>query len=449
MNKIKISTSTDQSLIGISVDFIKEKINLRSKKIYFQFPSCTEGGKFPLLKDVDDLSTFIDYKEINREIAQVIGVNPKLVPPINKDSDILNGSDIFDTINKLDEPLFKEQKLQRFLPKLDYHKIKISEKSRPWKGKSILTEDEAKKVADIVLDHFYDGMVQNLLNKDDNLNAQKTPAENPQWCHMPWLNIGNSRREFVHGLTKERDIEPSPIFPNAGKTPETQGTDWGIGYFNDIGCSTINKVFGNTSKFLPIANFNLAQFEDGAASIKVLFTTAQLPEQKNSFSWYANVSLPGFNVRRLQQIRLIQIDVAIKDSTVRGTDPRANNWFMMTYYFDNTYNYTYTSQKRLRNTAVESLLKMRPVGVQFGFTNKESIIFNGAFTNNANGLLNGPADNSKASCLSCHGVAGSSFKMVPGIQSFDDFVKKVGFGGLDFSQQFALARRNYETQPNK
>jgi cytochrome c len=96
---------------------------------------------------------------------------------------------------------------------------------------------------------------------------------------------------------------------------------------------------------------------------------------------------------------------------------------------------------------------MRPIGVQVGFTPEDSIIFKDSKTNSvgnaiyteANKLLNGPADNSKASCLSCHGAAGTMLRMVPGVKDFTQYTR-IKKSTLDFSQQLALAKKNYETR---
>lgn len=91
---------------------------------------------------------------------------------------------------------------------------------------------------------------------------------------------------------------------------------------------------------------------------------------------------------------------------------------------------------------------MRPMGVQTGFDSPEkgeSIIFPGAYANGSGGRLNGPADNPKTSCLGCHGAAGTGAKMIPGFLSMRMFEPYKGNTVLDFNQQFALAKENFET----
>ena len=88
------------------------------------------------------------------------------------------------------------------------------------------------------------------------------------------------------------------------------------------------------------------------------------------------------------------------------------------------------------------------MGVQYGFGERDGIIFHGVQTNGVGGRLNGPADNPKGSCLGCHGTSGLDGKaMVPGFLSNKEWLPKTKH--LDFSQQFALGKRNFETSFDK
>ena len=144
---------------------------------------------------------------------------------------------------------------------------------------------------------------------------------------------------------------------------------------------------------------------------------------------------------------------------------------MTTYYYDATYDLI-AHAKKLGNwdkikpliakmldangqvlPLFAGILRMRPIGVQTGHEQPDgsptadSFIFAGSKTNQDNSLLNGPADNPKSSCLSCHGTAGTGEPMAPGFMNNDDvknFVNGPRF--MDYSQQLALAKRNYETR---
>jgi hypothetical protein len=47
--------------------------------------------------------------------------------------------------------------------------------------------------------------------------------------------------------------------------------------------------------------------------------------------------------------------------------------------------------------------------------------------------------------MGCHGTAGTSVAMVPGIEDTAQWLKHKPYTTLDFNQQYALAKRNYET----
>jgi len=177
--------------------------------------------------------------------------------------------------------------------------------------------------------------------------------------------------------------------------------------------------------------------------VKVLFTTANLDELKTSFGWTANVSMPKATARKLRVVKMVQIDVAVKDSSLVGVKKEADGWMMTTFYFDPTYK---ANSRHNFTGGLAALLNMRPIGVQTGFDPTTSLIFKDSKTNSPIHLMNGPADNPAGSCMSCHGSAGTAAKMVPGVRDFKEFAK-VRDSALDFSQQLALAKRNYETRP--
>ena len=147
---------------------------------------------------------------------------------------------------------------------------------------------------------------------------------------------------------------------------------------------------------------------------------------------------------------MVQIDVAVKDSSLIGARKEVDHWMMTTFYYDASYN---AVSRHNYKDGLAGLLKMRPIGIQTGFDPATSMIFKGSKTNSADnayygakpGLMNGPADNPKGSCMSCHGAAGTTVKMVPGVKDFDQYLKYKD-AGMDFSQQMALAKRNYETR---
>ncbi len=441
---IDVNVSEDRKMIGIEFEY--KNLDPKKKNVigHFRLPHCSQGAKNVLVK----LERATTAKRSLTDKSRSVAAAPVLRLP-SAAAPEENGYDTYDKLSKLDINSESGAKLPRFKICADYEQMRPKAEERPWKGMNISTEEGGKKFAQVVLDYFYESLVQDQDNPNNNFIAQNIKGSKTRWCHMPWLNVGDSGRELIHGLTKERDLEKSEIYPGVATTKEKEGSDWGIGFYNDIACASMQNVFGSDSKSAA-PEFKNRKFPDGSVSVKILFTTAQLKELNGSFTWTANVSPAKSTSRKLSEVKMVQIDVAVKDSTLIGTKKEGDHWMMTTFYFDATYQ----SDSALKfSPALSGLLKMRPIGIQTGFDPKTSLIFKGSKTNSADNLyyganprlMNGPADNPKGSCLSCHGTAGTTLKMVPGVKDFDQYasIKDIG---LDFSQQMALAKRNYETR---
>jgi hypothetical protein len=91
-----------------------------------------------------------------------------------------------------------------------------------------------------------------------------------------------------------------------------------------LGCITPRGgyVIGQVWKDHNAPDPTAAKFPDGTVSCKLLFTTAtaaQMPYLKNDFEWQADVSLAGSTKRSIQTVRLLQIDVAVRDTRADST----------------------------------------------------------------------------------------------------------------------------------
>lgn len=342
--------------------------------------------------------------------------------------------------------------LPTFKLRADFETATKDSADRPWQGMNLKDEKERIRFALMLQKYFYEGMAnQNLKNPDMNFIA----AENKKryWCHMPWMQPGISGREAVHGLTKELDLSPSKMYPGA-----TPGSDWGVAYLNAPGCRTIQKVFGSVTNPRSEPDFSNIEFEQGTVIVKILFTTANFPQIKDAFVWKANASDPGSPDRSLKDLRHIQMDITIKDSSLQGANALLGYNVMTGYYYDPDYSYDKDIKPVIGEENILSSIpglpaaffKMRPMGVQTGYDRPETgdtVIFPGAIANGSGGRMNGPADNPRTSCLGCHGAAGTGAKMVPGFLSLKMFADYQNAPGLDFNQQLAVARDYYETTP--
>jgi hypothetical protein len=358
----------------------------------------------------------------------------------------------------------------RFVMKTDFDKASEKAGDRPWRGLDVSTPVGAYKFAVLMQKYAYEGMfIGGARQPDWNLIAQANKER--YWCHMPWLQPGDKGREWVHGMTREFDLRPSPYVDAYKNTPP--GSNWGVAYYNASGCTTIGRVFGADAAIKANPDFSnrSVQFDDGTVTVKFLFTQAPVSGLDEAFSWTANVSGPGETKRSLQKVKHVQMDIAIKDASLKSPNRDYNGWIMLTYYFDPTFAADaewsrYSDQLNPIRTIANmppGFLKMRPMGIVTGVGAPvrasgadakwaefvgDTIIFKGAQTNEATNRLNGPADNPKASCFGCHATAGTEVKAVPGIMEMSVWKQHQNAGqAMDFSQQMSHAKEHFQTRP--
>lgn len=148
-----------------------------------------------------------------------------------------------------------------------------------------------------------------------------------KWYHVPWLHSGANGREFVHGLTRERSSRPHELHPLQTNTFR----NYAVGLYNAPGGYVVGRVWQDHENPNPAA----AQFPDGTVTVKLLFTTAtvaEVPYLANTFEWDAHVSPVGTDARTIQTVRLLQIDVAVRDSRANST----TGWVFGTFAYDGT-----------------------------------------------------------------------------------------------------------------
>lgn len=255
-----------------------------------------------------------------------------------------------------------------------------------------------------------------------------------KWYHAPWLHddgkydtitgnyIGNGR-EYIHGLTRER---PTPKF-EIHTLQDVTLENWAVGMYNAPGGYTLGSVWDSPT--IP-PHPEKANFPEGTVCCKLLFTDGtveKVPFLKGTLEWQADIypcnpSGQSCQKRSVKTVRLLQIDIAVKDRRASET-----GWVFGTFIYDAS------------NKGITVWDRMVPVGLSWGndpkvtndlhkdgaFINKdlkESYINASLievpgkkYTNQAymryhglGGRLNGPVDNPISSCVSCHGQAGVS-----------------------------------------
>ncbi|MDX0140808.1 hypothetical protein GOC46_28895 [Sinorhizobium meliloti] len=228
------------------------------------------------------------------------------------------------------------------------------------------------------------------------------------WWISQWLDYGTSGREPLMGLTKERG-------PDAGDLSEANGGGyqvWAVGFYNLPGAVVIGEVFSQPcNSSLPVA----VKFPSDTVSVKFLFTDASVDEVtylKDAPEYDAYVDPIGSgrvghpaSERTVRPLRLLQVDISVKDPRSRET-----GWVFATFVwkgppqgdklFDNLVPVAlqWGNDPNVYDTSVQqSWVNTGLRGVTFGWDKRATMGFMGR--------ANGPADNIRSSCLSCHAAA--------------------------------------------
>jgi hypothetical protein len=295
-----------------------------------------------------------------------------------------------------------------------------------------------------------------------------------KWYHMPWQHYGPTGREGIHGLTKEAPIQAQQLAQT--QTSKT-GQTYAVGFYNPPGGYAIGQVW--KQHFKPDTKW-LAEngFPEGTVVGKLLFITlpnTDVPSLAvNPIQWDAYVATSFTSSDRIiQKVTLIQMDIAVRDKRA------PLGWFFGTFQ----YNGTLANKNPWENLIPVGLMvgndpdvtadtysNPQPVVTKINPAIKESFINDGPELPPShlgwNGRLNGPVDNPRSSCMSCHMTAETPvlsqasplFEKNP--PSFDPASKewmrwfqnlkcKVSFdakaSSTDFSLQMAIALQNYRS----
>jgi hypothetical protein len=274
----------------------------------------------------------------------------------------------------------------------------------PWKQYDFRTQPAQYIKA--VYDYVQEG------NREVDWSVQDNAVR--RWYHAPWMHYGDSGREFVRGMTRERTT-PAPAQAGKGELGPQQTScfqNWAVGFLNAPGGYVMGQVWADPNAPDPLK----ALFPEGTVAAKLLFTSAtvdQAPYLNDTLEWDANIdqlfagdpkcSFTGG--RRVQKLRLLQMDLAIRDS--RADD--STGWVFATYSYDGS------------RGGAGWWDRMVPVGVMWGNDPKlDQAAFNAGTRVKESwinpdqrtpqhlgflGRLNGPVDNPASACLSCHMTA--------------------------------------------
>ncbi len=232
-----------------------------------------------------------------------------------------------------------------------------------------------------------------------------------EWWIAPWMDYTDNGREKLMGLTKERDPGAGDLAPTSPSGPQV----WAVGFYNQEGAHALGKVFADPcNPQVPASGWTMP---DGAASFKLLFTTAT-GEDVSYLAGSPEISAfvgSVFGQRRPGTVRLLQMDISVRDSRA------PNGWVLGTYIW----------QGPAKGDGLFDNLV--PVGLMWGNDGEAAASPRDAFATLADtklnpalagvvwrghgqdwderpwpgfqGRLNGPADNLVSTCMSCHALA--------------------------------------------
>lgn len=319
--------------------------------------------------------------------------------------------------------------------------------AQPWRAFDPKSQPDAYVRA--VLAYFYEGNLQ------ADVEQSFDPAKNSvrRWYSAPWQDFGSNGREPIHGLTRERVSRPGELA--AAQTH--MWNNYAVGFYNAFGAYAIGRMWSDRGHPDPAQASNLP---DGTVAAKLLFTTAseaEVPYLKGAPEWsayvYADPNDPNpkpSSPRAVLKVRLLQIDVAVKDSHAGSP----TGWVFGTF--------VYGGGPGVPPGAGWNAVA--PVGLMWGndpgnFSGGTPLVE--TWLNPAvhmphvgyQGRLNGPVDNAASSCLSCHSTAETPPGQMTGPDPqhwFRNLASGIPFDpgrqSLDYSLQLAVGLNNFETQ---
>ncbi len=283
-----------------------------------------------------------------------------------------------------------------------------------------------------------------------------------KWYHVPWLHWGLNGRDYMRGLTFELAAPPGKL----ADTQKSWATNCAVGMYNAEGGYIIGKVWADPDN----PRKGNIKFPNGTCVFKLLFTTApveELPFLKNSKEWQGVIASPvgpyDTSVERSQKtVRLLQIDVAVRDDRVKET-----GWVFGTFVYDGNQpgagvfercvpvglmvgnDPTLTPDQRAKGVLPKESW-INPAMQLFAWRSKPGMGWLGR--------LNGPVDNPASSCMSCHSTAGypnitsllpdpsspisSQMLWFRNIRAGRPFTKAAT--SMDYSLQLAISLQNFD-----
>lgn len=275
--------------------------------------------------------------------------------------------------------------------------------TRAYRWESIRFEDDWRGYAHAVLSDFRDA---GLTLHDGRLQL---PGNSPWWI-APWMDYTANGRERVNGLTKERNPDAFDLSPTSPSGPQV----WAIGWYNTEGAQALGQVFASPcNPALPAIGQPGWEFPDRTVSVKFLFTNAK---GLSYLGGSPEALVANRGAKAPERFQLLQVDFSVRDKRASQT-----GWVMGTFVwkgpptgdglfdnlvpvgvmwgndpgrFDVNWHRTIPAEQSRINPDLAGVLWEGPVSP---WPHRPYAGFQGR--------LNGPADNMRSSCVSCHALA--------------------------------------------
>lgn len=300
------------------------------------------------------------------------------------------------------EPQPKGWQGQVFEPRFDYP-AKVARQSLPWMETSFRKEPE----------RYLRQVLAYALEGQDRRHWRLQANAVRSWYHVPWLGPGANGREFIHGLTRGRDLQPGELGTACRQT-------WALAFYNDIGGLTMGRIWQRTAKGVD-PDLTALPFPVGTVAVKLAFTDADVaddPRMADAPEIDANIHADATPddgrcadaidargrpaARAPRALRLVQVDLAVREERASYK----TGWVFGSFTYDGT------------RPGNDPWAKLVPMGLMWGndpalsdtdaaggATPRQSIVFPAGQGFGRGGRMNGLVDERGSACSSCHMAA--------------------------------------------
>jgi hypothetical protein len=326
-----------------------------------------------------------------------------------------------------------------FAPRFDFP-ARAADEARPWEAVSFRKEPE--RYLRLLLDYALAGQDR----ADWRLQANRKRG----WYHVPWLGPGANGREFVHGLTRARDLSPGELGPAQTQCRQA----WAIAFYNPAGGAVLGRVWRRVARGRGDPDLSALPFPRGTVAVKAVYTEATAeddPRLAGAPELLANIHADAAPddgacaaatdasgkpaARAPRRLRLIQFDVAVREDRASYK----TGWVFGSFIYDG------------RKPGRDAWAKLAPLGLMWGNDQllsdadaaagakpRQSIVFDAGQGFGRGGRMNGLVDERGSACSSCHMAA--QWPSVAPMKAPDDWAQgRCWFRNLDARYPFGFA----------